>query len=75
MARSSCARISRHRGAKASIACPQIPPGDHRKHEIFSVHETGDGDPKDVRNHECDGDVSEQTMQFAGRALRLLSAL
>jgi hypothetical protein len=46
----------------------------HRKDKIFFMHDTGDHYPKDVCDHERHGDISEQAMQFADRAFRLLSA-
>ena len=38
------------------------------------MHDTGDRDPKDVRDYERHGDIGEQAVQFADRAFRLLSA-
>ena len=61
-----------YRRSIAVTRVPVVPAGNHREHEIFSVHETGDRHPKDVRDHERHGDIRDQTMQFAYRAFRLL---
>ena len=38
------------------------------------MHDTGDRYAKDVCDHERQSDISEQAVQFADRAFRLLSA-